>query len=483
MEKGNIDYGLIGFKCGLEIHQQLSGKKLFCNCPVNAEGKDDVRFERKIRAVAGETGEVDTAARYEMKKGRKFLYESSSSNTCLVEYDEEPPHPVNRDALETALTVALLLKAKVVDEIHFMRKTVVDGSNVSGFQRTALIATDGIIETSKGNVSVPTICIEEEAAQKVEHGEDFVKYNLNRLGIPLIEIATGTDIMDAEHAKETAGIIGMILRSTGKVVRGIGSIRQDVNLSISGGARTEVKGFQDLRAIPKVIDFEIERQQKLIAEGKKIEQEVRKAESDFTTSFLRPMPGSSRLYPETDIPPIEITKDDIEKLGGNLPKLITQKVEDVEKKYSLSNELAKEIISEDVLDVFSHLVKKFDNVEPKVIAHTILNIPKEIKTRFGIDSGKITHEDIELVLSFLNAGKIPKEAVIELLASAAKEEELDVSKYAPVSEDVLEGEIRQMLIDKAGLSTSAYMGMIMGKYRGKVDGKRILDLLNKYIKE
>src|SRR3990167_7865045 len=160
-----LDYNELGFKCGLEIHQQLEGKKLFCSCPtLNSGNEADVRFERRLRAVAGETGAVDIAAKHEMEKGKKIIYEADSEDTCLVEYDEEPPHELSKQALETAIKVALLLNAKIVDEIQIMRKTVVDGSNVSGFQRTALVAMDGFIDTSLGRIGIPTICLEEEAA-------------------------------------------------------------------------------------------------------------------------------------------------------------------------------------------------------------------------------------------------------------------------------------------------------------------------------
>src|SRR3990167_7412137 len=229
-----LDYQKLGFKCGLEIHQQLEGKKLFCECPtINSNSEPNVKFERRLRAVAGETGEIDIAAKHEMQKGKKFIYEADSNDTCLVEYDEEPPHELNKQALETTLKIALLLNAKIIDEIQVMRKTVVDGSNVSGFQRTALVAMDGFIETSQGKVTIPTICLEEEAAQKLEEDSDFVKYRLDRLGIPLIEIATGTEIKNPEHARETASMIGMVLRSVDGVKRGLGTIRQDVNVSIS----------------------------------------------------------------------------------------------------------------------------------------------------------------------------------------------------------------------------------------------------------
>src|SRR3989338_6954119 len=245
-----LNYQELGFKCGLECHQQLEGKKLFCNCPtLNSDKEPDIKVERKLKAVAGETGDVDIASEFEMLKNRKIIYQGSSEDVCLIEIDESPPNPINQQALETAIKIALLLNAKIVDEIQVMRKTVVDGSNVSGFQRTALVAMDGFIDTSLGKVKIPTICLEEEAAQKLEEGKDFVKYRLDRLGIPLIEIATSADIKSPEHAKEVASMIGMVLRSVDGVKRGLGTIRQDVNVSISKGARTEIKGFQDLRSI------------------------------------------------------------------------------------------------------------------------------------------------------------------------------------------------------------------------------------------
>ncbi|MBW2977159.1 Glu-tRNA(Gln) amidotransferase subunit GatE [Candidatus Woesearchaeota archaeon] len=473
-----LDYNELGFKCGLEIHQQLEGKKLFCNCPtLNSSEEPDVRFERRLRAVAGETGAIDIAAQHEMQKGKKVIYEADSSDTCLVEYDEEPPHELNLEALGTALKVALLLNAKIADEIQVMRKTVVDGSNVSGFQRTALVATDGFIETSYGRVGIPTICLEEEAAQKLEDGKDFVRYRLDRLGIPLIEIATDAGIKSPEHAKEAAAYIGMVLRSVG-VKRGIGTIRQDVNVSIKKGARTEIKGFQDLKSIPKVIEYEINRQIKLIKSGKKLKDEVRKAEPDFTTSFLRPMPGADRLYPETDAAHIKVSNDYISKLRKELPKLLTHKAEDFEKKYGIAKELSKELIHNDVFEPF---VKKFSNISALTIANTLVNIPKEIKTRFKLDVSKLKNDDFEEVLGYLNQGKITKEAVIDLLIKKIKKEEIELKQFAGVSDKDLEKEIKDIVNKKPGLSISAYMGIVMGKHRGKVDGKKVMEILRKRV--
>lgn len=254
----------IGFKCGIEIHQQLDTNKLFCSCPsIIREDKPEIIIKRKLRAVAGETGEIDRAALHEFLKNKEIIYEGYKDTNCLVEFDEEPPHEINQEALEIALKFALMVNAKIFKAIQVMRKTVIDGSNPSGFQRTALIAVDGKISTSLGDVSIKSICLEEDAARKISEEENFVTYRLDRLGIPLIEIATAPEIKSPEHAREVAEKIGTILRTL-KVKRGIGTIRQDVNISIKDGARVEIKGCEKLNLIPKVINYEIERQKMLI---------------------------------------------------------------------------------------------------------------------------------------------------------------------------------------------------------------------------
>ena len=476
----SLNYQSLGFRCGLECHQQLEGKKLFCKCPtLNSDKEADIKIERKLKAVAGETGEIDVAAEFEMSKKKKFIYEGNSEDVCLIEIDESPPNPINQHALETTIKIALLLNAKIVDEIQVMRKTVVDGSNVSGFQRTALVAMNGFVETSLGTVKIPTICLEEEAAQKLEEGKDFVRFKLDRLGIPLIEIATESSIKSPEHAKEVASYIGMVLRSVEGIKRGLGTIRQDVNISIKDGARTEIKGFQDLKSIPKVIEYEVKRQSDAIKQGIKLQKEVRKAETDFTTSFLRPLPGAARLYPETDVLPVRIEKSYIERLRKELPKLLSHKIEEFEKKYNITMELAKELVEN---ENFETLLKKFNKIEPSVIANTLINIPKEIKTRFNLDSSKITNVDFEEVLNYLNQGKIAKEAIIDLLVKKIKNERINLAELQSISEKDLEKEIKKIIEEKPGLNASAYMGIAMAKYRGKVDGKKVMGIVKRYAK-
>ncbi|MBP2133226.1 glutamyl-tRNA(Gln) amidotransferase subunit E [Methanomicrobium sp. W14] len=259
-----MDYNEIGLKAGIEIHQQLDTKeKLFCHCPTKLRDveKRNGEFKRYLRATESEMGGVDRAAEEEMKKQDRIYTYYEYDTTCLVENDEEPPAPMNREALGLTLTLAKMMNMTPVEQVHVMRKLVIDGSNTSGFQRTSLVALNGTIHCIPGGANIESICLEEEAAQRVK-GDIF---SLDRLGIPLAEITTAPDMKTPEQVKEVASYIGMILRSTGKVKRGLGTIRQDVNISIKGGARVEIKGVQDLNLIDEVVRREVLRQLNLIS--------------------------------------------------------------------------------------------------------------------------------------------------------------------------------------------------------------------------
>ena len=262
-----LDYAALGFMCGLEIHQQLDTRKLFSPAPSGVVDPDEVakrtlaHYDRRLRATQSELGETDPAALAEAKKRKAFHYLAIDGLTSLVELDEEPPHPMSEEALDVTLTFAGLLHSRPADEVHVMRKTVIDGSNTSGFQRTSLVATGGTVEPANGPaVGIWTVAVEEDSARKVDDLDGRVTYTLDRLGVPLIEVATGPDIVDPKHAQETARRLGALLRTTGRVRRGLGSIRQDLNVSIGVGDRVEIKGCQDLRAVPTVIEKEVRRQ-------------------------------------------------------------------------------------------------------------------------------------------------------------------------------------------------------------------------------
>ena len=266
----SLDPAALGFMCGLEIHQQLATGKLHSRQPsiLFEDGIDEIEgrwpsAHRRLRAARGEGGRIDIAARFEQRRNRSFVY-YQSPNAGLIEMDEAPPLEHDDDAVEVVLTMAAMMDAKPVGALQAMRKTVVDGSNTSGFQRTTLVATHGSIQTPTGGVGIDVICLEEDSARKLDtrstsDGEQVV-YTLDRLGVPLVEVATAPDVQTPEHAKETALALGTLLRDTRRVRRGLGSIRQDLNVSIGAGDRVEIKGCQDLDWIPRIIRLEMARQ-------------------------------------------------------------------------------------------------------------------------------------------------------------------------------------------------------------------------------
>jgi len=280
-----LDYKEIEFRGGLELHQQINTRKLFCECQALVrEDPPPETTKRKLHAVASELGEYDPAAIHEAYRDRTFYYQSYHDSVCLVELDEEPPHPVNREALKVVLEVALVLDARMVDEIQVMRKTVIDGSNTAGFQRTMLVATDGTVETDEGSVNLQYFCLEEDAARIIETNEREVKYRLDRLGIPLLEIVMGPNCVSPRQAGGVADKLGHIIRSL-NVKRGIGSIRQDVNVSTKYGTRIEIKGVQRHRMIPTIMAWEAQRQVSLY----NIAQELRSLPERYSRGMLEDM--------------------------------------------------------------------------------------------------------------------------------------------------------------------------------------------------
>lgn len=258
----NIDYKKVGLMCGLEIHQQLNTGKLFCNCPCDIVENDKLNelVTRKLRFSLGESGDVDVAAEDEFKKGKFNIYKFNSECACLVELDEEPPKGPNKKALDMVVRVSEMFNLMIFDKLQFMRKLIIDGSVTTGFQRTAIVGIEGNIKTSFGDVVVEGINLEEDSCRNIERNNEHNVYSLDRQGIPLIEITTGPQIKTAEGALETATIIGNVLRSFPETRRGLGTIRQDVNVSVTGGARIEIKGAQNLKLIPDMVDAEIRRQ-------------------------------------------------------------------------------------------------------------------------------------------------------------------------------------------------------------------------------
>lgn len=478
------DYIKLGVKNGLEIHQQLDTKKLFCNCPSFLRS-DTPSFEikRKFHKVAGETGEVDTAVEYEASLAKEITYQGYKDTTCLVELDESPPNKINRQALDEALKIALLMNCEIYQCAQIMRKTVIDGSNTSGFQRTVLIAHDGFIETSFGQVPISSIALEEEAARIISKEKKSVIYRLDRLGIPLIEITTAPTMTNPKQVKEAALKIGEILRAC-KVKRGIGTIRQDVNVSIKGHEKVEIKGFQDIKTIEKTVDSEIERQIENIKDNK-TKGEVRNALPEGTTEFLRPTPGKARMYPETDLPLLKISRDKINEIKKQLPKLRAE-IRDELKKKGLSEELINLVLeSTENLEKFELLMRIYSK-DANLIAKMTALWRAELATKFKLSEEKtnelLNEKVLEQILELLIKNKIESSDIKKIMENLAQGISLESAiKIEKVSSDELEEEISKIIKEKPGLSPNAYMGLAMQKFKGKIDAKKAMEIIQKIV--
>lgn len=599
-----MNYDELGFKCGIEIHQQLDTEtKLFCECPVDLEDEAaDAHVERFLSAVAGETGEKDEAAEVEAAKSKKFVYNYYRRNNCLVELDEEPPHEIDEEALDTALTFVRMIDGEVPEEIQVMRKMVVDGSNTSGFQRTAMVGLDGEVDVEKGSVNIEDVELEEESAGIHKREESKAIYDLNRLGVPLIEVGTDASIEDPEHAKQVATEIGMLLRSTGKARRGIGTIRQDVNVSIEEGSRVEIKGFQDVRNIDELIRKEVERQKNLVELGEEfddkiadkivgdnvthhfeetdnhivstvlendgavyalklprmtgkmkqkisgeryvakelvdyaktrgvrgilhtdedlesyglveefgkvaddfnkededviaviaaeesqakaaakavrerakqiytgeIPEETRTAEQDFTTSYARPLPGSARMYPETDIPAIRVTEENIENIDDNLPKTLEEKEEEYSQE--IGEELASQIVSSPELQKYEKFKKDYDS---KLVANFFTNLKAGLEDQ-GISIEHLNEGELDVIFSSLEKGKIKKgdlPDVIKEMEGSSPEEAVENVVSQKMGESEIRNTVQEVLNEKSDMVEEQGMhaqGPLMGVLQQKVD--------------
>ena len=260
------DYKLVGFKSGLEIHQQLlTEKKLFCRCPAGKYNhKFDAEILRHMRPTLSELGEYDGTALMEFKTKKDIIYHINRETVCTYEMDDTPPFEINEQALDIALEIALLYKSATTDEIHIARKQYLDGSIPTGFQRTAIISIGGIIPYKNREINIIQLSIEEDSCREVsDHGHRRV-YIADRLGMPLIETVTAPDMKTPFEVAEVGKILSNIVKSTGKVRTGAGAAREDVNVSVTGGTRIEIKGVPSLKRIPLLTYNEAMRQWNLL---------------------------------------------------------------------------------------------------------------------------------------------------------------------------------------------------------------------------
>ncbi len=276
------DYAAMGFMCGLEIHQQLlTRRKLFCRCPAGIynHGEHHAEVLRHMRPTLSEMGEYDGTALMEFKTHKNIVYHLNQATVCTYEMDDAPPFEMDPLALDSSIAITMLLGCNVVNEVHITRKQYLDGSIPTGFQRTAIIGTDGDIPFGERTVHIRQLSIEEDSCREVSDQGHLRVYNTDRLGMPLIETVTDPDMKTPLEAMAVGQILRHLCRVTGLVRTGSGAARQDVNVSVTGGTRIEIKGVSSLRAIPRLTHNEALRQSTLVAIAHELEWSGTKPEA------------------------------------------------------------------------------------------------------------------------------------------------------------------------------------------------------------
>jgi glutamyl-tRNA(Gln) amidotransferase subunit E len=261
-----LDYAGVGFMCGLEVHQQLlTEHKMFCRCPARRyTTTHDGEVLRHMRPTLSELGEYDGTALMEFKTRKNIIYLLHEDNVCTYEMDDTPPFLVNQQAVDVAIEQCLMLGCDIVDEVHIARKQYLDGSIPTGFQRTAIVGVNGRLPFRGRWLSITQVSVEEDSCREVSDRGHLIVWRTDRLGMPLIETVTGPELRTPEEVEEAILLIGRVCRSTGHVRTGIGASRQDVNVSVRGGRRVEIKGVPKAGWAPRLVHGEAVRQVNLL---------------------------------------------------------------------------------------------------------------------------------------------------------------------------------------------------------------------------
>ncbi len=623
------DYAKIGFMSGLEVHQQLyTEKKLFCRCPAGVYS-DEYHAEilRHMRPTLSELGEYDGTALMEFKTKKNIIYRINRKTVCTYEMDDTPPFHCNETALDIAFEVAMLYKANIVDEVHIARKQYLDGSIPTGFQRTAITSVGGKVPYKDRMINIIQMSIEEDSCREASDVGHRRVYLADRLGMPLIETVTAPEMKTPQEVAEVNNILRRIVRSTGKVRTGVGAARQDVNVSVTGGTRIEIKGVPSIKRIPLLTYNEAMRQWNLLkireelkargvtpetfeakidditsilrktgfepifnaiaegkvvkcvtlrnfkgilnhqtqtdtyfsreisdrvrviaclttlpniihsdsgeitltsAEGQKIRKavgaaendtmvivwgdqgdaemganeiiirakeatigvpsETRQAHKDGTNGFERILPGPQRMYPDTDLPPIRITKERLDGIRAQLPEYYWER-EAYYNTLSLPQDLVKSLAVSKYARLFDELVKEH-KVEPKLAAIVLVQYMKKLRRR-KIKTDNLCNNCIKQIFLAYQEGKIVKDAMFDVLEMTAKNGHFDEAMLPKLAtkEDFTSVFVR--MYDKMNRiefyhpeKKEEYLfGMIMDELRGRINGSTALEYLNEKLME
>jgi glutamyl-tRNA(Gln) amidotransferase subunit E len=624
------DYAAIGLRSGLEVHQQLlTEKKIFCRCPAGRYSDEyDSEILRHMRPTLSELGEYDGTALMEFKTKKEIIYRINRDSVCTYEMDDTPPFMLDEEALEIALEVAMMLDLNLVDELHIARKQYLDGSIPTGFQRTTIVGVDGWIPYKGRRIGIYQLGLEEDACREVSDVGHRRVYLTDRLGMPLIEPVTHPDMRTPQEVAEVGEVLRRLLRSTGKVRTGHGATRQDVNVSVRGSTRVEIKGVPSLRRVPRLVYSEAMRQwnllrirdvlkergittgtfeaaiydataalsktsyrpirralnegavvrcvkltgfagilgektqtdtvfakeisdrvrvvacltqlpnmihsdekEKTVAAGswraigklagagpndavvvtwggesdadcgaceieirareatQGVPSETRQALDDDTTGFERILPGPDRMYPDTDLPPLALDREHIERARERVPAPVWESERRLEE-LGLSPDVIAKLVISTRLRTFDRLVGEMD-VEPALAGEVLARRFTAMK-RKGLDPDRLPDEDIGEVFASYRDGRLAREGIVpvlERLAAAERgagdpkarvDEATKALGFVPLTRDALEAEVERTVKDfdpsAMRLPEAAHrhlMGVLMDGLLGRAEGSRV----------
>jgi glutamyl-tRNA(Gln) amidotransferase subunit E len=620
-EMTDADYAEVGFRSGIEIHQQLlTEKKLFCRCPAGRySDKYDAEILRHMRPTLSELGEYDGTALMEFKTKKEIIYRINRETVCTYEMDDTPPFMIDEKALDIALGIAMLYSLNLVDELHIARKQYLDGSIPTGFQRTTIVGVNGGIPYKDRRVQIIQLGLEEDACREVSDVGHRRTYLTDRLGMPLIETVTGPDMRTPQEVAEVAQICRRLVRSTGNVRTGMGAAREDVNVSVRGGTRVEIKGVPRIPRIPLLTYYEAMRQWNLLRlreelRGRGITPETFKAETedvtrllqktsyqpirdaldagfvascvvlrgfrdllnwqtqtntrfsreisdrvrvvacltklpnivhsdsssetisssewlairkavkatnddslvvvwggrddvktgaqeiairakeaatgipsetrqalrDGTNGFERILPGPNRMYPDTDLPPKEVTEERLANLRKHLPVPIWTR-EAWYRELGLPADVVEPLAVSRLAGLFEVLVKDW-KVAPVAAAVALVQFRKRLK-RKGLDTNTIGEDTFRRIFALFRERKISRDGVLALMEKAARGEPLpetgevrpaaEVEVYAQVQAS--SAALREMKIHNPAKKAHVLMGLVMTALRGRVEGAAVIE--------
>jgi glutamyl-tRNA(Gln) amidotransferase subunit E len=627
-EMTDADYAAVGFRSGLEIHQQLlTTKKLFCRCPAGRYSEEyNAEILRHMRPTLSELGEYDGTALMEFKTKKEIIYLINRDTVCTYEMDDTPPFELNTDALDIALGIAMLYGCAMVDEIHIARKQYLDGSIPTGFQRTTIVGVDGSVPYKDRRINIVQLGLEEDACREVSDVGHRRTYRTDRLGMPLIETVTAPEMKTPTEVAEVAQLLRRVVRSTGLVRTGAGAAREDVNVSVTGGTRIEIKGvpripdiplltyneamrqwnllrlrdelntrgitresfrsrtedctkllrktryqpirdaiaggmfvygvalygFRDLLRWPTQIDTyfsrEISDRVRVVAclttlpniihsdspgetlassewqmlrrtlgateddtivlvWGSKqdvttgaseialrakeatigVPSETRQALADGTNGFERILPGPERMYPDTDLPPLRITRDRLDRIRADVPEPVWER-EQWYRELRVPQDCIEPLSISPFAGLFARAVRDW-GIDATAAAVILIQLPKRVARHTGTVYA-FTRDHMSEVLRAFRDGTLAREGVVStLVAIAGGIPFTHDTAPPPCTQKELEAVIHESSVSlqqnlrKPDRRKEALMGMIMSRIRGRVPGRTVAELVEREWKE